>query len=50
MLRQVQELRGIAVLAIVIFHLKPEVLPNGYLGVDIFFLNLWVCNHAKVTQ
>ncbi len=38
MLRQVQELRGIAVLAVVIFHLKPEVLPNGYLGVDIFFL------------
>ena len=30
-------LRAIAVLAVVIFHFLPEVLPGGYLGVDVFF-------------
>ena len=31
-------LRGIAVLAVVGFHLDPGLLPGGFLGVDIFFV------------
>ncbi|MDB4090683.1 acyltransferase, partial [Pseudomonadales bacterium] len=31
-------LRAIAVLAVVIFHINPMLLPGGYIGVDIFFV------------
>jgi len=31
-------LRAIAILPVVIFHFKKELFPNGYLGVDIFFV------------
>ena len=31
-------LRALAVLAVVLFHLSPTLLPNGFLGVDIFFV------------
>lgn len=31
-------LRGLAVLAVIVFHLSPESLPGGYWGVDIFFV------------
>lgn len=31
-------LRGISILVVVIFHFFPKILPNGYLGVDIFFI------------
>lgn len=34
----IQGLRAIAVLAVVIFHLGPSRLPGGYIGVDIFFV------------
>ena len=34
----IQGLRAIAVLAVVIFHINPKLLPGGYLGVDIFFV------------
>ena len=30
-------LRGMAVLAVVLFHTVPNVLPGGFLGVDVFF-------------
>ena len=29
-------LRAIAVVAVIIFHLDPSFLPNGFLGVDVF--------------
>lgn len=35
---EVDGLRAIAVLAVMVFHLDPELLPGGYLGVDIFFV------------
>lgn len=31
-------MRAIAVLAVVIFHLFPKSLPAGFIGVDIFFV------------
>lgn len=34
----VQHLRAFAVMAVVIFHMNSHFLPNGYLGVDLFFV------------
>tara|TARA_B100001778_G_scaffold334741_1_gene347506 strand:+ start:11427 stop:13373 length:1947 start_codon:yes stop_codon:yes gene_type:complete len=34
----IQALRGVAVLFIVLYHFSPELFLNGYLGVDIFFV------------
>ncbi|EBO4434084.1 acyltransferase, partial [Salmonella enterica] len=31
-------LRAIAVLAVIVFHLNPNLLPGGFVGVDIFFV------------
>jgi peptidoglycan/LPS O-acetylase OafA/YrhL len=31
-------LRGLAVAAVIAFHLRPEGLPGGFLGVDLFFV------------
>lgn len=31
-------LRGIAVLLVIVFHYYPSLCPNGYIGVDIFFV------------
>jgi peptidoglycan/LPS O-acetylase OafA/YrhL len=31
-------LRGLAVAAVVAFHLRPEAVPGGFLGVDLFFV------------
>jgi len=34
----IQKLRTFAVLGVVIFHLWPNALPGGYIGVDVFFV------------
>lgn len=34
----IQALRAIAVVAVLIFHLWPNRLPGGYVGVDVFFV------------
>jgi peptidoglycan/LPS O-acetylase OafA/YrhL len=31
-------LRAIAILAVVLFHLNPKLVPGGYVGVDVFFV------------
>ena len=35
---EIDGLRAIAVIAVLVFHAFPSVLPGGYLGVDIFFV------------
>jgi peptidoglycan/LPS O-acetylase OafA/YrhL len=34
---EIQALRALAVLLVVIYHLWPSVLPGGFVGVDVFF-------------
>lgn len=34
----IQCLRGLSVLAVVLFHLRENLFPGGYLGVDVFFV------------
>jgi peptidoglycan/LPS O-acetylase OafA/YrhL len=35
---EIQGLRAVAVLAVVIYHVWPKILPGGYVGVDVFFV------------
>ena len=35
---EIDTLRSIAVIAVIIFHYFPKILPGGYLGVDLFFV------------
>ena len=35
---EIQSLRGVSILAVICFHLAKGQFPNGYLGVDIFFV------------
>jgi peptidoglycan/LPS O-acetylase OafA/YrhL len=35
---EIQGLRAVAVLAVLIYHIWPSILPGGYVGVDVFFV------------
>ena len=35
---EIDGLRAFAVIAVIINHINKDILPNGYLGVDIFFV------------
>jgi peptidoglycan/LPS O-acetylase OafA/YrhL len=37
-LLEIQGLRAIAIIAVLLFHFFPKFFPNGFLGVDIFFV------------
>lgn len=41
---EIDGLRAIAVLAVIIHHFNQALLPGGYLGVDIF-CDIWICHH-----
>ena len=34
----IQGLRGLAILSVILFHFFPKLFPMGYLGVDLFFV------------
>ena len=36
--KEIDFLRAIAVLFVVFYHYFPELIPKGYLGVDLFFV------------
>jgi peptidoglycan/LPS O-acetylase OafA/YrhL len=36
--KDIDGLRALAVLAVVAFHAFPQVLPGGFVGVDVFFV------------
>ena len=36
--QKIQVLRGLSVTAVILYHFSPQMFPNGYLGVDIFFV------------
>lgn len=38
MRKDIQSLRGMAVMSVVLYHFAPIFFPNGYLGVDVFFV------------
>ncbi|EGV15961.1 acyltransferase family protein [Thiocapsa marina] len=38
MIAEIQGLRAIAVLLVLVFHIWPESIPGGYVGVDVFFV------------
>ncbi|MFC8943443.1 acyltransferase family protein, partial [Streptomyces griseoincarnatus] len=35
---EVQALRALAVLLVLVYHIDPAALPGGYIGVDVFFV------------
>ena len=37
-IKEIQSLRGVAVIMVALFHLNQEIFSYGYLGVDIFFV------------
>jgi peptidoglycan/LPS O-acetylase OafA/YrhL len=36
--KDIQAMRGISVLSVLLYHSQPRLFPNGYIGVDIFFV------------
>lgn len=48
--QDIQALRGLAVLVVVIFHAKLGIFEGGYLGVDIFFCNFRVPDYFNVEE
>lgn len=41
----VDGLRAIAILSVVVYHTHEALLPGGFIGVDIFFCHFWLSDH-----
>lgn len=41
----IDTLRAVAVLSVVVFHIEKNWLPGGFLGVDIFFCHFRLSDH-----
>ena len=37
-LRPLDGIRGLAVMAVILYHLFPDTVPGGFLGVTVFFV------------
>ena len=35
---EIHGLRGLSIIAVLLYHLNPNLFTGGYLGVDIFFV------------
>jgi peptidoglycan/LPS O-acetylase OafA/YrhL len=35
---EIDGLRALSVLAVIVFHFNPKLLPGGFIGVDVFLL------------
>ena len=47
---EIDGIRAFAVIAVIINHFNKELLPSGYLGVDIFFCNIWLCYYIIIDK
>jgi peptidoglycan/LPS O-acetylase OafA/YrhL len=41
---EIDGLRAFAVLAVIGFHYFPAIIGGGFVGVDVFFCNIWIFN------
>ena len=46
----IQILRGIAVIYVILFHLNLDFFSSGFLGVDVFFCNQWFLNDCCIQK
>ena len=44
----IQSLRGISVILVILYHLNINFFSKGYLGVDIFFSYIRICDNSKI--